>query len=326
VFGRRSKREGKVKALSALKLVFCACVPIACLCGGTGGGNPLGAGPNDPVQEGTYTAIGDQLSLDFGETIYTDSYCYGDSLVVEADTFQSTPVALDYELSGNTLALTEEESNEYYDEALDDYVTFQDPNAIVAFQMVFTRSTSGTDIQGTWVLTGAAYEVVSGTLTAAETQALNTQVLAMQEDLAEWGMTLVFGASTVSVYQTGGSSSLADELLYEYEQYVVQSCNITAAKVNSNTISLTGDVTGEVVTIAVSTDWDMTYSSSDPTHATHTYYDNPTSCPNDYEPLWFEDFLVANCGGLPKRRPLRPDHEPAEIEGIMGLLRGSGSM
>jgi hypothetical protein len=68
---------------------------------------------------------------------------------------------------------------------------------------------------------------------------------------------------------------------------------LTVVKISENKIRLTGNITGEVVTVTFSNLGNQTYSSSNPAHATGTWYRNPSSCPN-IVPSWYDNFLSLN--------------------------------
>jgi hypothetical protein len=61
---------------------------------------------------------------------------------------------------------------------------------------------------------------------------------------------------------------------------------------------LTGNTTGEVVTITWNASSDMTYSSSNAGHAAGTVYDNPAWCPNDEPDWYYAEFLGMNYKNL----------------------------
>ncbi|MBN2189194.1 MAG: hypothetical protein JW699_07055 [Chitinispirillaceae bacterium] len=62
---------------------------------------------------------------------------------------------------------------------------------------------------------------------------------------------------------------------------------VTLTRVSCTEVRLSGDYTGETVTITWN-DWnDMTTSGTGAGHAPHTWRANPVSCPNDYFPDWY---------------------------------------
>lgn len=61
-------------------------------------------------------------------------------------------------------------------------------------------------------------------------------------------------------------------------------------------LTLEGNKTGEVVTVTVYDNGDVVFESSVETNRPpHTFYVNPTTCPNDKKPQWFQgEFLLSN--------------------------------
>jgi hypothetical protein len=70
---------------------------------------------------------------------------------------------------------------------------------------------------------------------------------------------------------------------------------VSLQRVSCTQVRLTGDSTHEVVTITWNNSGDKTFSSSDPGHVQHTWYENPASCPNEENPDWYyAEFLNGN--------------------------------
>lgn len=102
------------------------------------------------------------------------------------------------------------------------------------------------------------------------------------------GYTVDIGASTITL-----TLDYADMLVSEFD-YMSSYVNVTIAKTSSNSVTITGNISHEVVTISInSSTGDVTYSSTVSSHAAATVYANPTSCPND-GPAWLEEFFMAN--------------------------------
>lgn len=74
---------------------------------------------------------------------------------------------------------------------------------------------------------------------------------------------------------------------------------ITAQKTTSNSVTLTGNSTQEIVTITWNSVGDATYSSNQPQHAAGVEYYNPADCPND-PPAWVEAFVFGTAGAAKK--------------------------
>jgi hypothetical protein len=132
--------------------------------------------------------------------------------------------------------------------------------------IVLVRSGAGSGIQGTWTMHDMGID-----------------------------MTITVGASTIT-----SSVCFSDMFMLIYAIYL-SSYDVSINSSSCSSVTITGNTTGEVVTITGTqtgdspdnTDFDMTFSSSDPTHASATTYANPTTCPNS-GPAWWPAFLTAN--------------------------------
>ena len=114
--------------------------------------------------------------------------------------------------------------------------------------------------------------------------------------------TLIFDATTITVYGTGGNSCPADNYL-QYRWYWDTSSqngnlNGTIVELSCTQVRITGNVTGEQVTITWASNGDMTYTSTstNPVRTPHTWYENPTSCPNNDSPDWWWTQYPDNSG------------------------------
>lgn len=146
-----------------------------------------------------------------------------------------------------------------------------------------TRVGSGTGLIGTWVFTTYLPDTL-------------------------W---LVFTATTVSVYFTGSSSNYcyADDWMANEWQYDSIGFNGTATELSCTQVRITGNTTGEQVTITWNNNGDMTYTSTNAAHAAYTYYQNPTSCPDDYTPDWYYSGFIYSNQNTPAaaaKRAVRP--------------------
>jgi hypothetical protein len=145
--------------------------------------------------------------------------------------------------------------------------------------MIFARTGTGTGIQGSWTSTMGSVQI---------------------------------GPSTITVIES--SSSDAD---YFIEDWIddPQADNVTVTKASANSVTMTGNTTGEIVTITFSSTG-ISYSSTLSEHAAGTYYYNPTSCPNN-DPEWYYEFLMANSSGFNKKAVTAPS---ALSHGIFSVL------
>jgi hypothetical protein len=232
----------------------------------------------------SYTVSGSNLITSSARTIDTSKYCNGATLVTRYDTSQAGYDTIPYTVTSTTLTVMGVDK---------DSGSFTDPTAAVVYDMIFTRQTSGSGLVGTWKMSSRAYHVVSGTLTAAEQQEIQSNIAADIASIAAGNYTeLIITADKINVYEHRSATGWADEFINDWNSNQPPD-SIIVTKISDNSVSLVGRISGETVTITNSTDH-TTYTSSNTAHATHTYYENPTACPNDYYPTWFFAFIMAN--------------------------------
>lgn len=139
------------RALTALLVVGIALWGVSCITSSdSGSGNPVsgddystGTG-NEPVFQDysyRYTAGSDSIFVYIPQSIEEHSYCDDSSLVVEMDTSDADTAAIAYRLSGNTLEIVAQESD---DSSLTD-------TSLAGF--VYSRKTPGTGVVGEWEVT-----------------------------------------------------------------------------------------------------------------------------------------------------------------------------
>jgi hypothetical protein len=136
---------------------------------------------------------------------------------------------------------------------------------------VCIRVGAGNGIQGAW--STVFDSVMNGTIQVSATTITLTSICNAQMFMAE------------------DASYLTDSLF-----------NITTTEVSCNQVTLTGNISKEVVTIFMSQpildfdyigEFNTTFTSNNSSHAAFTIYANPATCPNDPQP-WFEVFLIEN--------------------------------
>jgi hypothetical protein len=174
--------------------------------------------------------------------------------------------------------------------------TLKTSGAVVELVMTLTRIGTGSGLQGTWSLNPISYRIVSGTPTAEETARLNDNVGEVNGSLSGQ-MTIT--ATQITVTSVNTNSFFAEDFIDEWNRggpAMSDSARyaITVTLISSSMVELTGQKTGEKVTISEQGEGDIMYLSSVAAHQAHTYYVNPASCPNPREPVWYQDFLNAN--------------------------------
>ncbi|MGA2505943.1 MAG: hypothetical protein ABSF80_00510 [Chitinispirillaceae bacterium] len=104
---------------------------------------------------------------------------------------------------------------------------------------------------------------------------------------------LYFTANTLTVTETFVNCYADDWMSWDWASDSAY-YNVTATKVSCTQVTLTGNVTQEKVTISWNSNGDMTYTSTNSGHAAYTYYENPASCPDNYEPDWYYSGFLDN--------------------------------
>jgi hypothetical protein len=256
----------------------------------------------------TYSSSGSILYVTNPLDIYR--YCDGTNLI--ADTSYPETMPLSFVLSGNALTLT----------ALD---TLDSSQAVVQQNTNLARVDAGSDIQGTWRELPGTYHIVSGTPTAGELQDLDGQLASLQCQLSYMSNGVRITAAQITISTT---YSAADDFIATWNG----TCNeqsadstgeaITVRKINESTVQLTGTKSGEKVTITTDAQNNISYTSSIAANTAYTYYDNPTTCPDDYAPAWFTTFVTANSSSSTlAKHPAMPGklHAPRHVR-VFGLF------
>ena len=252
-------------------ILLCSCaITLLCFCSD----NPSGSTP-DPTRncfrKYPYTATSASI-----EVIEDSSFCIGIDLNHKFDTVYS----------GYNVTQT--------DLDVDTYDTLS--SAIVRHTQTYTRVQTGSDLEGWWELTERNVSLVSGTLTTEELEKLDDDTAFVNSMMTEGALQIEITADTVYYYYVG---SIADFLLSLYTKQIegldfARYLAVKTAKYSDNQITVTGHITGEVVTITSDEKFNQTVSSSNPAHETYTEYVRIEDCPID-DPLdWYWEFIMDN--------------------------------
>jgi hypothetical protein len=279
-----------IAALAALLFVSCG--------DGDSDANPSGPAVSTTTETIPYMLLRDTLIMLGEPTLW--SSCIGDSLTV--DTLLDGRDTLFIELDGNTLRMHSFET------------AMLDTGVVVKLTQTLTRAGDGEGLVGTWRYGSIGYEAVSGTLSAEDREFYDDMVtMSNAMSRANGGLRVEFTDDEV-IWEVP-----ADVMVFDYAEMYIDNWNqswgdfpsdaerydVSVVKVGKTQARLTGNRNGEKVTIAWNEDGDMTYTSSNEANPLHTYYQEPVSCPNDYQPDWFDAFLDANAregSGMRKRR------------------------
>jgi hypothetical protein len=174
---------------------------------------------------------------------------------------------------------------------------------------------SGTpgSLQGRFQLVGKVYRATTAISDSAKQALVDDSAFYARQD-ARTVTILEIGAGTITRVGGGGPSfartfvdkwnspiepwvySAQDSVWVDYRQYSDSARYDIAVKiVDSNTVTLTGNVNQEVVTVAATptlSGFDLIYSSTDPSHASGKSSAVPASCPDGVE--WYQIFEWAN--------------------------------
>jgi len=248
-------------------------------------------GPTTPLEEnddgniflGNYTTKSDTLVVITPMSIETRRECRGDTMVSVVDTNEADTVGVAYNLSGNTLTLTD--------------TSKVDSNDILKY--VLERDGAGNGLVGAWKIdriekgSGEVIEIQNNSLldsTEIPYDQIRIHILSNGKmEISGVDLSQMEAAFNIMGWKIGWGIigwmydiTMADTVIDDKPGVV-----------------LTGNKSGEVVTILWNKEGDATYRSSNPDHQPHTVYENPASCPND-PPQWYGDFFGDN-GVLGKR-------------------------
>jgi hypothetical protein len=132
---------------------------------------------------------------------------------------------------------------------------------------VFSRSGSGSGLPGTW-------------------NAVDT--------VEDFPVQMVFTDSTVAFTLVPAPRCWADSDYVRY-QWPQDSADyrLTLNRVSCTEVRLIGDSTHETVTLTWNSSGNMTVAGSAAGHSAHTWYRNPTTCPNSLYPDWYYDYFLS---------------------------------
>jgi hypothetical protein len=209
-----------------------------------------------------YTATGSTIVVTVNKNL-----CKGDSLKHVAD------MTLTYQVKGDTLFFT---GGTFFG------VTDSGSSGLGNGMVVLVRqgSGSGSGLAGSWQWIGIK--------DSAGAPVDTSMSILMNYEVTE------FSATNMNTYNLKSNA----EIMYDTYVFLfdpTSGYHITVARPDPNTVTLTGGISGEVMTVTFPVDnHSIIFSSTNPLHQAHIYYAEPTSCPNDASPAWFIDFLMAN--------------------------------
>lgn len=253
------------------------------------GGNPSSSVPEKGLVFETlsYIRAGDSLIV----SGLTTGFCWGNDLISRPgvsfrDTFPFFPdkeyLSLEYGgMSGTSSA---------------------DGSDTVTWKMytVYLRQGAGSDLKGLWRIIGERAELVKGNPTPDQQSSLDVELGFDAEVLAAFPSLLEFDDARM-IYYT--HPDLAGKFLYHWNHsrpglstdsgtYAVQ-----VKAIGKAAVELKGKKTGETVRIGISADNSRRYTSDFPSHRPYSFDAKPTTCPNNFTPSWYDQFLQDNVRG-----------------------------
>lgn len=251
-------------------------------------------------ESGIYSVSGDRVTIINSDT-YT--YCSGSELVTRTSTYQNM---YRFELAGNVLNLIDEEFGDGY------------PAGIELF-IQFSRVSGSGGLPGVWRFSRFAYDASGVSLTSAMRRELDSIMTTMNSLYQPIPPYYYFTADQAQLYFqeniSGGLYSAAQEFIDDWNRSeALRYGGITVSRINDNEVRLAGSMNNETVAIRWDADRNRYYSSTDPQHASHIYYQDPQSCPNEYQPAWYYAFLAANARIMPDT--LEPNNSVSSASGL----------
>ena len=263
------------------------CASVACLSG------CLTSDSVDPSEETDppgFRTASFAYSLETGKIIITPftrihRECSDTGLSTETLITQST--ALPYELEGDSLKLMQGGPQTVR------------LGTVIRIYNAFARVGRGTGLKGRWVLISQGYRVVSGEASAEDYAQFDRMMASSDMERPFTDVQHVFSEDSIAYFIDtknaerfiAGWNGLDSERPED-----VDSANyaISLRIIERDVVELKGLKSGETVRLRMGNDRSRDYSSDVSAHVPHHNDDTPESCPNEYGPIWYWDFLEAN--------------------------------
>jgi len=221
----------------------------------------------------TYSTIpGDSVGDTIVEIKLQPNRCNGNNLVVGT---QDTSKEL-YKFSGDSLLTTNGSLTATY------FSNFALRNTTIWY--VFLGGThSGLSFSGTWTLVGA-----KGDPSTARTDSI---IAAQLPNILEHGITF---SATGNQIQSHSSITFATDFIASWNALDSAFYSIVVTNIAPNMVTLTGDSSHYTATVWEDASGNVSYSNSYSEYGPYTYYANPSACPDNPRPVWWNQFLNAN--------------------------------
>ena len=250
------------------------------------------AGPTtpegDPGFYASYTILGSNLKFPAQSKTYNECSSQNE-LISKVTTIKED--SMNFNIHGDTLDLGM------------NHPESRPSGAIVQLVTLFLRKGSGSGLDGQWVRIGSKY-LLNGTFSPEEMAYYNKSEIDISLDHA--------GNTFVLDFQNGLMKSYLDTQTAErflgnwnngftgpFEDTVppvmdISIYDITVKVLEKHKVQLKGSITGETVTISHPDQDGAIYSSSNSSHLEFTFSRIPKSCPAEFEPSWYKEFIYAN--------------------------------
>lgn len=240
------------------------------------------------IRQSAYTYVARDSQLVFQIPRRIDPSCDGSILVY--DTLPNTTDSIDFSLTDDTL-----EWDYRKDVSTDGYTT--------QYFLRFGRIGSGSGLPGVWRKALIGYKVVSGELPPGIKASMDSGFVIQNMQGAYFQMYLHLTRDSLELYNQINSAGLVSvnwtNPIDAKEQPDSMSWDMDFRIVDRNTVEYHGRRTGETVRVARFDNYDMDYTSDNPSHPHYHYSDIPETCPDNSEPDWYPAFQNANAKGLP---------------------------
>ena len=264
-------------AFYPLGLLLAAAALTGCLFGNSSDGS---ANPGEVTQTIPYRVEGNTIIT--GPYSYYGSYCNEDVLHKDSSLVEENTIA--FKVEGSTLSIIAGKDT-------------LESGAVIQQVVVFARQGSGSGLQGLWSGANQEFRVVSGTPTETENAELEDDQKFFARYRAYSRSWFRFAGGKIISYLDRESAKrfIADWNGEFNEEKKPDSARyaITVKALDKYTVELKGRENGETVRFTQNSEG-ATYSSDMPGHAFHRYFSEPKSCPNEYTPEWYGEFMDAN--------------------------------
>ncbi len=221
----------------------------------------------------TYSTIpGDSVGDTIVEIKLQHNQCNGNNLVVGVqDTSKER-----YQFSGDSLLTTDSSLTATYF-----------PNValrnIVIWYVFLGGAHSGSSFSGTWTLVG-----VKGKPSTARTDSI---IAAQLPTVLARGITF---SATGNQIQPYSSNTFAADFITSWNTLDSAVYSMVVTEISTNMVTLTGDSSHYTATAWEDASGNVSYSNTYSEYGPYTHYANPSACPNNLYPVWWNQFLNAN--------------------------------